>query len=1233
MATTNVVNAATKEESAPTEDPLLKLTVDVTIDEHPKIPEAVNTDVDHGDRVTRESTSPKNEPSPRPFGKNRKKRCCPYCSAFKSTYGYIGHIKSCKKRPAEISAEQAVLDAADGFDHASPPRAVQEERKCPLCLAFSTKSAGAYVNHVNACIKKQQPNQEEVPGTQTDEEPKAQTTTKNIARNKKCPHCLEYKPSLGYGPHIRKCKTAHKKQPDSQDEQSDVATSYIPREKILKQCPHCKEKKSPYGFRRHVESCSRKSSLGHDYSLTESEKSNKKQPDSQDEQSDVASSHVVPEKIIKLCPHCKEEKSPFGFKRHVWSCSRTSSLGHDHSLTESEKSNKKQADSQDEHSDVASSHVVLEKIIKLCPHCKEEKSPFGFKRHVWSCSRKSSLGHDHSLTESEKSNKKQPDSQDEHFDVASSHGVREKTIKLCPHCKKKKSPFGFKRHVWSCSRTASLGHDHSLTESEKLQMKQCPICLTWKSCFGIISHIKACKKKHGMARIKSSDDEDNNNMDENPEKQPRQRKRKFTQFFNPDPYEEQQLKRQHSNSALASNDGVSETKVATNSIRVTNCGQTWTTGDECMMLLIALDNPKRMIESGAGVWMLGAMNNSELSGESIATHWAEMLNRIGENGSRALASTSTQTTAIHVMAACFAAVADEAKSVALLSAGWQYSPPATVSVSLTTSKRRERPKSVELMAQKNIWGRPRPITSPTRRSKSSRRDRVKSLLSLEEAWTEHINELREGIEAGLPPRKSIKNSESANKTETPYLETGDDDTRIASRTDDLSIGSSIESETEKVPDEDPVDRNEEIENTNDIRTVEILVKSSGFLKDLDESQISKTILNTMKTRRQYVIKGDPRPNMNCAWCGPKSMLEKEAKKSPKQVTLCSACHLLMQNGWMTNNVDKASPSKRFRYTFIGPDGERTRSIKEFVSMSSEQVVKLLPPEKVANEMQEEGTEMSEGPKIPQKGTTAQSRKHRSLAGSKSDTGTKTIKPSHAPLKERRHSIHCPSIHEVLELEEGLSGLLRDDEFRMFNRHYGSDANIALYMLSSLAKGVLPMEVLDETPFFRSDEELNILSPTGGAPPTRFIGVTRVVEDGVNAPNQIGANRSSGKFGVAFPRFEVDYAKFDGKKKTPLSSLNGSIVNGRSVLLRKDIEREDVAGQLYAFSIRLLYGKKAVEEILKETNDIESRIDILHDTLNAFGAVRLRHEKVHSDDAEKNVPGQSQENVAASTYCM
>jgi hypothetical protein len=175
-----------------------------------------------------------------------------------------------------------------------------------------------------------------------------------------------------------------------------------------------------------------------------------------------------------------------------------------------------------------------------------------------------------------------------------------------------------------------------------------------------------------------------------------------------------------------------------------------------------------------------------------------------------------------------------------------------------------------------------------------------------------------------------------------------------------------------------------------------------------------------------------------------------------------------------------------------------------------------------------------------------------------------------------------------------------------------------------------MEVLDETPFFRSDEELDILSPTGGAPPTRFIGVTRVVEDGVNVPNQIGANRSSGNFGVAFPRFEVDYAKFDRKKKTPLSSLNESIVNGRPVLLRKDIEREDVAGQLYAFSIRLLYGKKAMEEILKETNDMESRIDILHDTLNAFGAVPLRREKVHSDDAEKNIPEQSQDSVAAST---
>ena len=117
-----------------------------------------------------------------------------------------------------------------------------------------------------------------------------------------------------------------------------------------------------------------------------------------------------------------------------------------------------------------------------------------------------------------------------------------------------------------------------------------------------------------------------------------------------------------------------------------------------------------------------------------------------------------------------------------------------------------------------------------------------------------------------------------------------------------------------------------------------------------------------------------------------------------------------------------------------------------------------------------------------------------------------------------------------------------------------------------------------------------MSQKGGAPPTRFLGVSRAVNPECSG-SSVDETHHPRKFGVEFPLFDAN--------KDPLVPQSATI-KGRAVLIRDDLT-EDVAGRLYTFMFRLLYGTAAVERMLKKTNSLAENVAFVQDTLRAFGA--------------------------------
>lgn len=120
-----------------------------------------------------------------------------------------------------------------------------------------------------------------------------------------------------------------------------------------------------------------------------------------------------------------------------------------------------------------------------------------------------------------------------------------------------------------------------------------------------------------------------------------------------------------------------------------------------------------------------------------------------------------------------------------------------------------------------------------------------------------------------------------------------------------------------------------------------------------------------------------------------------------------------------------------------------------------------------------------------------------------------------------------------------------------------------------------MCVATEIPFLRSSNEITKLTCPKGTPPSRFVGVYRVQKTLDDGKQEIS-------FGVVMPQFYVNYEwAMSIIERTPNGNIipNPATVIGQPLLIRIGIIDEEVAGKLFAFCYRLLYGSDAASDIM------------------------------------------------------
>jgi len=193
-----------------------------------------------------------------------------------------------------------------------------------------------------------------------------------------------------------------------------------------------------------------------------------------------------------------------------------------------------------------------------------------------------------------------------------------------------------------------------------------------------------------------------------------------------------------------------------------------------------------------------------------------------------------------------------------------------------------------------------------------------------------------------------------------------------------------------------------------------------------------------------------------------------------------------------------------------------------------------------------------------------------------DMNSKLSKASFESLDVDEYA-ELPTIQEIHKRENGLAGIIREDQLCSWNLRHGSNSAILLKVLQSLCWGQLPDVVKKETPLLRPYNEVSAISETGGPPP-RFYGLVRYAH-------------SVKKFAIECPQLLVF------RKECHTLSLPPSLkCRGEVVLLRVNMD-EFTAGQLYVFVLRLLYGKNEVDRLHKQC---QTSISYIQEVIASFG---------------------------------
>ena len=84
---------------------------------------------------------------------------------------------------------------------------------------------------------------------------------------------------------------------------------------------------------------------------------------------------------------------------------------------------------------------------------------------------------------------------------------------------------------------------------------------------------------------------------------------------------------------------------------------------------------------------------------------------------------------------------------------------------------------------------------------------------------------------------------------------------------------------------------------------------------------------------------------------------------------------------------------------------------------------------------------------------------------------------------------------------------------------------------------------------------------------------------------LGGGKYETSFGAALPEFYVNCEWSSAIERTPNGHIVPKVatVNGQPLLLRIGIDDEEVAGKLFSFCYRIMYGAVAASDIVAERN--------------------------------------------------
>lgn len=135
-------------------------------------------------------------------------------------------------------------------------------------------------------------------------------------------------------------------------------------------------------------------------------------------------------------------------------------------------------------------------------------------------------------------------------------------------------------------------------------------------------------------------------------------------------------------------------------------------------------------------------------------------------------------------------------------------------------------------------------------------------------------------------------------------------------------------------------------------------------------------------------------------------------------------------------------------------------------------------------------------------------------------------------------------------------------------HFGSQT-----VFPSRCNRAIPSCVYKETPFQQQDLET-----------AKYVGVVP----------SVSSEKTRSKYGVAIPQFYVDSTKLQNSKiqyrVKDYIIPRETMVYGQKLLIRNDIDDRRLAGQLFAFMYRVLYGSKMVASVVSDygsTSDQEA----------------------------------------------